>query len=51
MTRELWFGGRLVKEFKRPASDQELILKAFQEQNRVRRQGARNGQGDFVDSR
>jgi hypothetical protein len=36
-TRELWFDGRLVKRFKRPAPDQVLILKAFQEQNWVRR--------------
>jgi hypothetical protein len=31
-TRQLWFNGQLVKQFKRPAFLQELILAAFEEQ-------------------
>ena len=30
--RELWFGPHLVKRFRRPAANQELILTAFEEE-------------------
>ncbi len=32
-SRTLWFGATLIKEFKVPAKNQELILAAFEEQN------------------
>lgn len=32
-SRTLWFGATLIKEFKVPAKNQELVLAAFEEQN------------------
>jgi hypothetical protein len=29
--RQLWYGGRLVKQYRNPAANQELLLTAFQE--------------------